>query len=89
MLTLEECAFVKVPVIVIPVSHSPKLLAETEKDIVAGLEEALLPPPPPPPPARATAPTTAKTPACEPIKPVLSKVFGVTNVLNIKGSKEL
>ena len=77
--TLEEWAFVKFPVIVIPVSHSPKLLAETEKDNVAGLDEELPLPPPPPPPARAATPTAAIIPTCDPANPIFDAFFGFTD----------
>ena len=75
--------------IVIPVSHSPKLLAETEKDNVAGLDEELPLPPLPPPPARAAKPTAAIIPDCYPANPIFYTFFGLIYEFNINGSNEL
>ena len=69
--------------IVIPVSHSPKLLAETEKDNVAGLDEELPLPPLPLPPARAATPTAAIIPDCVPANPIFDTFFGFIYEFNI------
>ena len=70
--------------IVIPEeSHSPKLLAETEKEIVGGLDE---PQPPPPPPIAANTPIAAAAPAGWNVVPVVA-IFGFG--INIFGSNEL
>ena len=79
IITLELCAFVRFPVIVIFESHSPTEVDETAKDKVGGEED------PPLPPARAAIPPIATNA----VGPGAATYFGGTFAASKFTSKEL